>query len=127
MLDGSSLFTIEGFEIGDSHRWQTGLQNAKPNQPCFLFRSNSRHGHARNDERMLNRHLCRIEARRSPAQHFGRIMRGVWPAASGFGPGPFLAEIFKKIQSQANRGRRRRNFEAECYTTAAPALSVAPS
>jgi hypothetical protein len=26
MLDGSSLFTIEGLEIGDSHRWQTGLQ-----------------------------------------------------------------------------------------------------
>ena len=26
MLDGSSLFTIEGLKIGDSHRWQTGLQ-----------------------------------------------------------------------------------------------------
>ena len=26
MLDGSSLFPIERFEIGDSHRWQTGLQ-----------------------------------------------------------------------------------------------------
>jgi hypothetical protein len=26
MLDGSSLLTIEDLEIGDSHRWQTGLQ-----------------------------------------------------------------------------------------------------
>jgi hypothetical protein len=26
MLDGSSLLTIEGLEIGDSHRWQIGLQ-----------------------------------------------------------------------------------------------------
>jgi hypothetical protein len=25
MLDGSSLFTIEGFEIDGRHRWQTGL------------------------------------------------------------------------------------------------------
>ena len=26
MLDGSSLFAIEGLEIGDGHRWQIGLQ-----------------------------------------------------------------------------------------------------
>jgi hypothetical protein len=26
MLDGSALLTIEDLEIGDSHRWQTGLQ-----------------------------------------------------------------------------------------------------
>jgi hypothetical protein len=26
ILDGSSLFTIQGLEIGDGHQWQTGLQ-----------------------------------------------------------------------------------------------------
>jgi hypothetical protein len=111
MLDGSSLFTIEGFEIVGSHRWQTGLQKAKPNQPCFSFCSNTRYSHAGNDERMVNRNLCRIGSTALAYEHFGRIIRGVGGVASGSGPGAFLSEILKKIRSHANRGRRRRNFE----------------
>jgi hypothetical protein len=78
MLDRSSLFTIEGFEIGDSHRWQTGLQKGQTESTMFLVLFQLSTGQARNDE------VCSIvisaesEARRSPAQHFGRIMRGVW-------------------------------------------------
>src|SRR6516225_1238497 len=30
MLDGSSVFAIEGLEIGHGHRWQIGLQQVKP-------------------------------------------------------------------------------------------------
>jgi len=40
---------------------------------------------------------------------------------------PVSLRIFEKIRSQANRGRRRRNFEAECYATAVPALPCAIS
>ena len=37
MLDGASLFAIEGLEIGGGHRWQIGLQQAKPIKPSFSF------------------------------------------------------------------------------------------
>jgi hypothetical protein len=45
--------------------------------------------------------------------------------ASGSGPGAFLSEILKKVRSQANRGRRRRNFE-EClrHRRAGPSHAV---
>jgi len=38
MLDGSSLFTIEGLEIAGSHRWQIGQHKAKPTNhvSCFV-------------------------------------------------------------------------------------------
>jgi hypothetical protein len=41
MLDGSSLFQIEGLEIGDGHRWQIGLQQAKPINHVSRFVRNS--------------------------------------------------------------------------------------
>ena len=41
MLDGSSLFAIEGLEIGDGHRWQIGLQQVKPINHLSRFVRNS--------------------------------------------------------------------------------------
>jgi hypothetical protein len=41
MLDGSSLFAIEGLEIGDGHRWQFGLQQVKPINHLSRFVRNS--------------------------------------------------------------------------------------
>ena len=41
MLDGASLFTIEGIEIGDGHRWQIGLQRAKAINHVSCFVRNS--------------------------------------------------------------------------------------
>jgi hypothetical protein len=57
----------------------------------------------------------------------GRIMRGVWAGGLRLWCRPVSLRIFEKIRSQANRGRRRRNFEAECYATAVPALPCAIS
>jgi hypothetical protein len=48
-------------------------------------------------------------------------MTGVGGVTSGSGQGAFFSEILKKTLSQANRGRRRRNFE-ECFATAVLAL-----
>jgi hypothetical protein len=109
MLDGSSLFTIEGFEIGGRHRWQTGLRKGQAEstiflvlfqhsiQPCADAQSSSLHN---------RKHRARLP-------DIWWIMTGVGGVASGSGPGAFLSEILKKVRSQANRGRRRRNFE-EC-------------
>jgi hypothetical protein len=63
------------------------------------------------DHTLVIPRMAESEAPRSPTEHFGRIIRGVGGVASGSGPGAFLSEILKKIRSQANRGRRRRNFE----------------
>ena len=54
----------------------------------------------------------------------GRIMRGVWAGGLRLWCRPVSLRIFEKIRSQANRGRRRRNFEA---ATAVPALPCAIS
>jgi len=54
-------------------------------------------------------------------------MRGVWAGGLRLWCRSVSLRIFEKIRSQANRGRRRRNFEAECYATAVPALPCAIS
>jgi hypothetical protein len=51
----------------------------------------------------------------------------VWAGGLRLWCRPVSLRIFEKIRSQANRGRRRRNFEAECYATAVPALPCAIS
>ena len=91
MLDGSSLFTIEGLEIGGGHRWQTGLQKAKPNQPSFSFCSKL-------DTAMRGMTSgCSIVISEN-RKHYARlpdlswIMRGVGGVASRSGPGAFLSE-----------------------------------
>jgi hypothetical protein len=71
---------------------------------------------------MLNVICAESEARRSPAQHFGRIMSAVWAGGLRLWSRLVSLRIVKKIRPQANRGRRRRNFEAECYATVVPAL-----
>src|SRR5690242_12579219 len=78
MLDGSSLFTIKGFEIGDGHHWQTVCR--RPTRINHVSRfvptlNTTMHGTTR----------C---AQSSSLQHrkhgallpniLGQIMRGVW-------------------------------------------------
>src|SRR5271169_3615480 len=62
-----------------------------------------------------------------PPNILGRIMRGVWAGGLRLWCRSVSLRIFEKIRSQANRGQRRRNFEAECYATAVPALPCAIS
>src|SRR5271169_4526308 len=57
----------------------------------------------------------------------GRIRRGVWAGGLRLWCRPVSLRIFEKIRSQANRGRRRRNFEAEPDATAVPVLRCAIS
>jgi hypothetical protein len=103
MLDGSSLLTIEGFEIDGRHRWQTGLQKGHTESTRFLVLFQLSTADARNDEVGSIVISAESEAPRSPAQHLvdheesGRGGLRLWSST-------FLSEILKKIRSQANRG-----------------------
>src|SRR5207248_110321 len=70
------------------------------------------------------RSLCSIGSTALACPIFGDH-DGSGRVASGSGPGAFLSEILKKVRSQANRGRRRRNFE-ECvrHRRASPSHAV---
>jgi hypothetical protein len=78
MLDGSSLFAIEGLEIGDGHRWQIGLQQVKPINHLSRFVRNSYQVSTlpyAGDKEAQPSSSQKSRAQRSPAEHCGPVMR----------------------------------------------------